>query len=80
VNNKEKYDQIFIDCFLIQKNGLNDQLVYNSIQEWDSIGHMGMIAAIESTFNIMMEVDDIIDFSSYTEGMVILREKYGVEL
>ncbi len=78
MTNKEKYDQIFINCFLIQKDNLNDQLVYNSIKEWDSIGHMEMIAAIESAFNIMMETDDIIDFSSYTKGMEIIV-KYGIK-
>jgi acyl carrier protein len=79
MTNREKYDQIFMDCFLVQKSMLNDELVYNCIKEWDSIGHMEMIAAIESTFNIMMETDDIIDFSSYTKGMEILS-KYGVIL
>jgi acyl carrier protein len=57
---------------------LGDDLLYNTIPEWDSIGHMGMIAAIEETFDIMMETDDIIDFSSYKKGFEIL-EKYGIK-
>ncbi|OEU71268.1 MAG: acyl carrier protein [Desulfovibrio sp. S3730MH75] len=78
MNNKHKYDQVFIESFSIDESVLGDNLVYNRIQSWDSIGHMGMIAAIEETFDIMMEIDDIIDFSSYKKGFEILA-KYRVE-
>jgi len=54
-------------------------LEYNSITEWDSIGHMALMAALEDTFDIMMDMDDIIDFSSYEKGLEIVR-KYGIEL
>jgi len=77
MSNKEKYDQIFMDCFAVEKAMLNDAFVYQCVKEWDSVGHMGMIAAIEDTFDIMMETDDIIDFSSYTKGMEILS-KYSI--
>ena len=79
MNNKEKFDQIFMDCFSVEMSTLNEKFVYQCVEEWDSIGHMGMIAAIEETFDIMMETDDIIDFSSYTIGMEILS-KYGVKM
>lgn len=78
MTNKEKYEQIFMDSFMIDKDALNDELVYNSISQWDSVGHMAMIAAIENVFDIMMETEDIIDFSSCKKGMEILA-KYGIE-
>ena len=77
MTNKEKYDQVFIDSFSITPDQLNDKLVYQSVQQWDSIGHMGMIAALEEAFDIMMETDDIIDFGSYAKGIEILA-KYNV--
>ena len=79
MNNKEKYDQLFIENFSIDENALSDDLLYNSIATWDSIGHMALIAAIEDTFDIMLETDDIIAFSSYKKGFEIIK-KYGVEL
>lgn len=79
VTNREKYDKVFMDTFSIRKDMLGDNLVYNSIQAWDSIGHMAMIAALEEQFDIMMETDDIIDFSSYTKGVEILA-KYDIVL
>jgi acyl carrier protein len=77
MTNKEKYDEVFIDSFSITADQLNEGLVYQSVQQWDSIGHMGMIAALEEAFDIMLETDDIIDFGSYIKGMEILA-KYDV--
>ena len=78
MDNKQKYDQVFIDCFSIDKSTLNEDLVYNTIESWDSIGHMGLIAALGEAFDIVMETDDIIDFSSYEKGFEILLG-YGIE-
>jgi len=78
MDNKQKYNQIFIESFSIDESVLGDNLEYNTIPAWDSIGHMGMTAALEEAFSIMMETDDIIDFSSYKKGFEILA-KYGVE-
>jgi len=77
MTNREKYDQVFIDSFSVTADQLNEGLVYQSVQQWDSIGHMGMVAALEETFDIMLETDDIIDFGSYTKGIEILA-KYDV--
>ena len=49
-------------------------LKYESIDEWDSIGHMGLIAELEDAFDISIEMDDIIDFSSYEKGKEILTK------
>ena len=78
MNNKQKYDQVFIESFSISESALGDDLEYNSVPEWDSVGHMGLIAELEEVFDIMMEMDDIIDFSSYKKGFELIA-KYGVE-
>ena len=79
MNNLEKYKKAFCDSFSIDESLLEGNLEYNSIPEWDSVGHMGMIAGLEEMFDIMLETDDIIEFSSYKVGIEILK-KYGVEL
>jgi len=79
MNNKHNYDQVFIETFSVDKNELNDKLEYNAIEAWDSIGHMQMIAELEDAFEIELEMDDIIDFSSYKKGFEILA-KYGIEV
>ncbi len=78
MNNKEKYQKVFFDNFPIDKAKLNT-LKYNDISEWDSIGHMTLIGDIENIFNIAIETDDIIDFSSYKKGIDILK-KYKIDI
>lgn len=79
MSNREKYDQIFMESFSVDKAALNSGFEYQSIPEWDSVGHMGLISALEEGFDIMMETDDIIDFSSYEKGIDLLA-KYGVNV
>ena len=78
MTNLEKYNNAFIECFEVELGKLAE-LEYQGIQEWDSVGHMSLIAAIEEAFDIMMDTDDIIDFSSYQKGKEILK-KYDVEI
>lgn len=77
MTNREKYDDVFIKCFNLEKSMLNEALVYQSVPAWDSVGHMAMIAAFEERFDIMLDIADVIDFSSYKKGMEILA-KYNV--
>ena len=79
MTNQEKYDQVFIECFSVSKDQLNEEFVYQCVPEWDSVGHMAMVAGIEEAFDIMMDMEDIIELSSYTVGMEKVK-KYGVEL
>ena len=79
MTNLEKYNLAFVETFEVAENQLAD-LKYQDIVAWDSVGHMGLIAALEEAFDIMMDTDDIIDFSSYEKGKEILsKDDYGVE-
>ncbi len=77
MNNREKYEQVFVKCFEVEKAVLDENFVYQCVPQWDSVGHMGMVAELEETFDVMLEMDDIIDFSSFTVGIEVLT-KYGV--
>lgn len=78
MTNLEKYEQAFTASFQIEKECLAN-LEYQSIELWDSVGHMMLISALEDAFDIMMDTDDIIDLSSYERGKEILSKNYGVE-
>ena len=40
---------------------------------------MALIAGLEEKFDIMMEMDDIIDFSSYKKGFELMAN-YGIKI
>ena len=78
MNNIKKYKDTFIDSLSVKKDEFNEKLKYNEIPEWDSIGHMTLVSNLESEFNISIDIDDILDFSSYKKGIEIL-EKYKID-
>lgn len=78
MTNKEKYINAFVEALEIEKDKV-EGLKYQEIPEWDSVGHMSLVAELEDAFDIMMDTDDIIDFSSYDKGIEILK-KYEIEI
>ena len=78
-NNIEKYKAIIIETLAIDNKKFNENIKYNEIPEWDSIGHMTLISGIEDEFKISIETDDVINLSSFKEGIKILK-KYNVEI
>ncbi len=74
MSNKQKYQDIFIKSLSINGKKFDENIKYNEIPEWDSIGHMTLISGLEEGFNISMETDDIVDFSSFKKGIEILKK------
>ena len=71
------YKKIFSSSLNVKKN--IEKLKYNDVPEWDSVGHMALISALEEAYKISFETDDIIEFSSYKKGKEILK-KYKVNV
>lgn len=78
MTNLEKYNAAFMESFGVTADQL-PELTYQGIDAWDSVGHMQLIAALEETFDIMFDTDDIIDFNSYEKGKEFMA-KYEVTL
>ena len=79
MNSKQKYQVIFIKSLSIDSKKFNEKIQYNEIPEWDSIGHMTLMSGLEDTFQIALETDDIVEFSSFKKGIEILK-KYKVRI
>lgn len=78
MNNEEKLRQVFAEALGIDASQVKDALTYNTIPEWDSIGHMALIAEIDDTFDTMLDTDDVLDLSSFAKAKEILA-KYDVQ-
>lgn len=74
----ETLRQVFASALDLKPEMVTEELAYNSIPEWDSIGHMALIALLEDKFGIMLDTNDIIDMSSVKRAKEILS-KHGVE-
>ncbi|CAM3306167.1 acyl carrier protein [Stackebrandtia soli] len=51
-----------------------DGLTYRGIPEWDSLGHMSLVAAIEDEFDVQLDTDQVIGLSSFTVATTMLKE------
>ena len=74
----ERYKKVFIEALSISPDTFTEEIKYNDVAEWDSIGHMTLMSALEEEFKITLETDDIIDFSSFKIGIELLQSKYEV--
>ena len=79
MSNISLYKKAFKESLSLNSNIKVESLKYQSIDEWDSIGHMTLISNLENKFKITFETDDIVDFSSYKKGIEILK-KYKVKI
>lgn len=76
MTNLEKYRNAFVEGLGVSEDQV-DGLEFQAVEQWDSVGHMGLISALEEAFDIVFDTDDIVDFSSFVKGKEILA-KYDV--
>lgn len=74
--NIEKLTDSFAKVLGLSNEKITDSLSYGTFA-WDSVAHMKIIAAIEDTFDIMLDTEDVIDMSSFKKAKEILS-KYGI--
>lgn len=78
MNNVEKLNSIFKEVFSVddvELEGLNK----DNVDGWDSVHQLSLTSAIEDEFDIMLDAEDILEFTSYENAKKILA-KYKIEL
>lgn len=79
MSNIEKYNSIFTEVFGVDESALNDNFGKDSVADWDSVHQLNLISLAEELFDIMLDPEDIMAFTSYKAGKEIIS-KQGVEL
>ncbi len=74
---KNRLQKIFSDSLSIPMELVVDDLKYAECPDWDSVAHMGLIAAIEEAFDIMLDAEDVINMSSFLKAQQILTKYIG---
>ncbi len=73
----ERARQAFADALGLEGEIDFEALAYGRQAQWDSVGHMALVAELETVFEIMLDTDDVIGMSSYPVALEILR-RYDV--
>jgi len=79
MENLEKYNNAFVEVFGAKVEDLNDNYAKDTVEEWDSVHQLSLIAQFEEAFDIMFDPEDIMEMTSYAKGKEILA-KYEVTL
>ena len=79
MTNLEKFNNIFCDVFSVDVDQLNDEFNNTTVDGWDSVHQLSLTSALEDEFDIMLDAEDILEFTSYNNAKTILA-KYDIEL
>ena len=72
---EEKLDRIFRAVFELPERTAVRQLEQPAVPKWDSLGHVTLVAALESEFDTSIDVDDALRMTSWAEVRRVLAEK-----
>ena len=79
MSNLEKYNQAFLEVFGVEESALGSNFNKDSVDGWDSVHQLNIIALLEESFDIMLDPEDIMELTSYEKGKELMA-KYEVEL
>ncbi len=79
MNTEEKLQSAFSRALAIPGRSVTEDLTYQSIPEWDSLGHLTLIEEIECTFDINIDTNDVLTLASYADAKKMLA-KYNIDL
>ena len=51
--------QVFADVFDVEPGSLVDDASPQSIEAWDSVGHLNLVLALEGEFGVQFEAEEI---------------------
>ena len=61
---KEKVKEIIAEALHVDKEVLTDDLSIGGIPEWDSVGNLTIISALEEGLDVEIPLDDLFDLTS----------------
>ena len=79
MNNLEKLNKIFCEVFSAEESALNSNFDKTTVDGWDSVHQLSLTSSVEDEFDIMLDAEDILEFTSYDNAKAILG-KYEIEL
>ena len=79
MTNLEKLNKIFCEVFSVEETALNSEFNKCNVEGWDSVHQLSLTSSVEDEFDIMLDAEDILEFTSYDNAKRVLA-KYDVTL
>ena len=74
----EKVKEIMAEELAIETDDIVPDLAYGDAAEWDSIAHVHLVEALEETFEITFDDDEIAVLSPYSKLFAVVAGKLNV--
>lgn len=58
-------------------SAINDELSVGDVGNWDSLGHVALISALEEEFGFILDIDETLDMESVADIVEIIEERLG---
>ena len=71
MTNLEKLNNIFCEVFSVEASALGAGFDNKSVEGWDSVRQLSLTSAVEDEFDIMLDPEDILNFTSYDNAKAI---------
>jgi acyl carrier protein len=71
----ERLANVFQKAFGFEPQRFSTSLAPEDVPNWDSVGHMNLVAHLEEEFQRQFEVDEIMEMSSPAKILEILKAK-----
>jgi acyl carrier protein len=69
-----KLKRIVIDTLKLAETAYSEDLAAGDLPEWDSIGHVNLLMAVEREFDIAFDVIDAIDIESVADLQEMVKK------
>lgn len=79
MSNLEKLNEIFCEVFTVEASVLGSDFDKSSVDGWDSVHQLSLTSSVEDAFDIMLDAEDILEFTSYDNAKKVMA-KYDIEL
>ena len=79
MTNLEKLKKIFCEVFSVEESALNSEFNKSNVDGWDSVHQLSLTSSVEDEFDILLDAEDILEFTSYENAKQILA-KYEIDL
>lgn len=73
MSTEQKLKQIMADLFEIKEEAITDESSIETIENWDSLSHLRLVASIEEQFKTSLSLDEIMEMTSFANIKRILR-------
>ena len=71
----ERLNAVFRDVFDDEDITVNDQTTANDIEDWESLEHINLMAAVESEFGIKFSMGQVVTMKNVGEMADIILQK-----